>query len=372
MKTKWKIFWLFLILFAIFILFLFFLSQLNSDGNNKITLFDKENNIFSKKESIESKSQVKTEVLNEDIQIIFCPGNRCFEVYKNTINLAQNEIVCAFYEFDFLNLSNVLKEKSNNGIKVSIITDNEYLKEIGITNLNNTNIEIFSDIDRGTRYDNYMHHKFCVIDSKILILGSANPTNNDFLKNNNNILKINSKYLAENYRAEFYEMKSSSFGYNKHSTLMYNNLTLKFENKSYLVSSYMCPQDACETRVLEILNKSNSSIEFAAFSFTNDNIENMLALKSNEGVEVRGVVEKRSWNIQGSNVSELAKKFFLINDTNKNTMHHKFFIVDDKWVITGSMNPTSAGVNYNDENILIIESVEIASIYGEEFEKLIE
>jgi len=213
MKTKWKIFWLFLILFAIFILFLFFLSQLNSDGNNKITLFDKENNIFSKKESIESKSQVKTEVLNEDIQIIFCPGNRCFEVYKNTINLAQNEIVCAFYEFDFLNLSNVLKEKSNNGIKVSIITDNEYLKEIGITNLNNTNIEIFSDIDRGTRYDNYMHHKFCVIDSKILILGSANPTNNDFLKNNNNILKINSKYLAENYRAEFYEMKSSSFGY---------------------------------------------------------------------------------------------------------------------------------------------------------------
>ena len=367
MKTKWKIFWLFLILFAIFILFLFFLSQLNSNENEQTYLFGKDENIIFKKESIE----VKNEILTNDIKIVFCPGNECFKIYKNAIEMSENEVVCAFYEFDFVNLSNVLKKKSNQGVKVSIITDNDYLDEVGITNLKNTNIEIFSDIDRGTRYDNYMHDKFCVIDSKILITGSANPTNNDFLKNNNNILRIDSEYLAENYRNEFMEMKSSNFGYNKHSTLKYNNLTLSFENKSYLISSYMCPQDACEKRVLEILNKSNSSIDFAAFSFTNEQIENILVLKSKQGVEVRGVVEKRSWNIDGSNASALSKEFFLINDTNKNTMHHKFFVVDNRWVITGSMNPTSAGVNYNDENILIIDSVEIAKLYGEEFEKLI-
>ena len=263
------------------------------------------------------------------------------------------------------------ENKSEEGVKVSIITDNDYIEEIGITNLKISNVDIFSDLDRGTRYDNYMHHKFCVVDSKILILGSANPTNNDFLKNNNNILKINSEYLSKNYENEFFEMRSSSFGVNKHSTLKYNNLTLNFENESYLISSYMCPQDNCEREVIEILNKSTKSIDMAAFSFTNDAIENMLAEKSKSSVKVRVVVEKRSWNIQGSNANNLSKEFFLINDTNKYTMHHKFFIVDNRWVITGSMNPTSAGVNYNDENILIIESEDIAKIYSEEFEKLI-
>lgn len=367
MKIKWKIFWLFLILFLLFILFLFFLSSLNSDKIES----NKQNTIINNFLSKEDKFEIKEELLKNDIKIVFCPTEDCFKIYEETINLAQDEIVCAFYEFDFLNLSNVLKEKSNQGIKVSIITDSDYFKEVGITNLKNTNVDIFSDIDRGTRYDNYMHHKFCVVDSKFLVIGSANPTENDFLKNNNNVIRVDSKYLAQNYKAEFYEMRRGSFGYNKHSTLMYNNLTLEFENKSYIISSYMCPQDNCEEEVLKILNNSQKTIDFAAFSFTNDNIENILALKSKEGVKVRGVVERRSWSIQGSNASELVKEFFLINDTNKNIMHHKFFIVDEKWVITGSMNPTSAGVNYNDENILIIESEKIASIYSEEFEKLI-
>jgi len=378
MKTKWKIFWLLLILMLIFILFLFFLSSLNSSNldssykNIIMKTFDSKNNqIIENKIEVAKLNNNLNETLSKDLKVVFCPGKDCFNIYNETLNDAKEEIVCAFYEFDFNNLSNVLKEKSKMGVNVSIITDNDYLNESGIINLKKTKVDIFSDIDRGTRYDNYMHDKFCVIDNKILITGSANPTNNDYLKNNNNIIKIDSKYLAENYRNEFFEMRSGSFGNNKHSTLTYNNITLKYENKSYLISSYMCPQDNCEQRVLEILNKSKKSIDMAAFSFTNENIENMLMEKSKLGVKVRGVVEKRNWNTQGSNTNNLSKQFFLINDTNKYTMHHKFFIVDNNWVITGSMNPTGAGVNYNDENILIIESADIAKLYQIEFEKLI-
>lgn len=373
MKTKWKMFWFFLILFVIFICFLLFLSKLNSANFNSDILSSGNKFVNKNKSNFDSKkiSLNQNEMLNNDIKVVFCPEKECFEMYNETLSLANSEIVCAFYEFDFLNLSNALKEKSKDGVNVSIITDNDYLKEVGITNLKGSSVDIFSDIDRGTRYDNYMHDKFCVIDNKILITGSANPTNNDFLKNNNNILRFDSVYLAQNYRNEFFEMRSASFGYNKHSTLKYNNISLNFENKSYLVSSYMCPQDNCEQKVLETLNKSKESIDMAAFSFTNENIENMLVEKSKKGVKVRGVVEKRNWNTQGSNTNNLSKQFFLINDTNKYTMHDKFFVVDERWVITGSMNPTSAGVNYNDENILIIESEDIARVYTSEFEKLI-
>jgi phosphatidylserine/phosphatidylglycerophosphate/cardiolipin synthase-like enzyme len=35
-------------------------------------------------------------------------------------------------------------------------------------------------------------------------------------------------------------------------------------------------------------------------------------------------------------------------------MHHKFFVVDELYLITGSMNPSASGTNGNDENLIII------------------
>jgi phosphatidylserine/phosphatidylglycerophosphate/cardiolipin synthase-like enzyme len=50
-------------------------------------------------------------------------------------------------------------------------------------------------------------------------------------------------------------------------------------------------------------------------------------------------------------------------------MHHKTSIIDEKTVITGSMNPTACGNERNDENMLVIEDEGIAGLYLEEFEK---
>ena len=46
------------------------------------------------------------------------------------------------------------------------------------------------------------------------------------------------------------------------------------------------------------------------------------------------------------------------------------FIIDDKIVITGSMNPSKNGNEKNDENILIIHNPEIGALYREEFERI--
>ena len=52
-------------------------------------------------------------------------------------------------------------------------------------------------------------------------------------------------------------------------------------------------------------------------------------------------------------------------------MHHKVFVIDKNVVITGSMNPTSAGNTKNDENIIIIDDDKVALKFSEEFERLI-
>ena len=48
----------------------------------------------------------------------------------------------------------------------------------------------------------------------------------------------------------------------------------------------------------------------------------------------------------------------------------KVFIIDNRTVITGSMNPTGSGDYKNDENILITRDKEVAEKYVGEFFRL--
>ncbi len=57
-------------------------------------------------------------------------------------------------------------------------------------------------------------------------------------------------------------------------------------------------------------------------------------------------------------------------DSNPYNMHHKTFIVDGEIVITGSYNPTGAGSDKNDENVVVIYDKKLAGKYLEEFWKV--
>ncbi len=311
------------------------------------------------------------ENLTSSLEIAFCPSSKCQEIIIESFSDAKYEILCAFYELDNINLTKKLKEKSQEGIHVSIVIDDRYLNEEALEIIKNTNVKLHSDIKRNTRYNNYMHSKFCVIDEKTTITGSANPTTNGFYKNNNNILKIESSYISQNYKQEFLQLENNIFGQNKKDTLSYNNITLNYNNESYFISTFMCPQNNCDEIIITHLNSAQKSIKFAVFAITHDTISQTLIEKSKNNVNVTGVIEKRNINLQGSDVIEMQKYFNLYNDTNKNNMHHKFFIIDEKTIITGSMNPSNSGSLYNDENIIIIENKKLAQEFVKEFESLI-
>ena len=53
-------------------------------------------------------------------------------------------------------------------------------------------------------------------------------------------------------------------------------------------------------------------------------------------------------------------------------MHHKVFIIDNSTVITGSFNPSKNGDERNDENMLVIKDREIAALFLDEFERVID
>ena len=206
-----------------------------------------------------------------------------------------------------------------------------------------------------------MHNKFCVFDSSVVFTGSMNPTGNDNYRNNNNIVVIKSKALAANYLDEFMELKNGIYGKGskvKNPVIYIGNI--KVEN-------YFCPEDSCKLHAINALKVANRSIYFMDFSFTDEDIGNLLWNKDYLGLDVKGIFEVKQ-------VSEFSRyedlKKFAILDTNKYTMHHKVFIIDNETVVTGSYNPTENANENNDENMLIIHDKAVAAKYVVEFNKL--
>jgi phosphatidylserine/phosphatidylglycerophosphate/cardiolipin synthase-like enzyme len=86
---------------------------------------------------------------------------------------------------------------------------------------------------------------------------------------------------------------------------------------------------------------------------------------------VKGITEKLNAGGRYSQFSRL-KDFGLEvrTDTSPALLHHKVFIIDNETVITGSYNPTQAGDEENDENMLIIHDRNLARLFLEEYQRV--
>ena len=285
-------------------------------------------------------------------KVFFCPEQDCEGELFKVINSAKESIHCAFYDLDLERVVNVLDEKSKTrDIKLVVDDANfHHVKHLKFAK---------KDLSYGL-----MHNKFCIIDDKIVLTGSFNPTENGAYKNNNNLIIIESFYLSKNYEDEFNELWNSEF--RKGNKVIYPEFYLN--NKK--IRNYFCPEDNCAYHVVEEIKKAKNSIYFMTFSFTNSRIATAIILKHYQGLDIKGVFEARQvskyskFNLleyQGINVKK---------DINKANMHHKVFIIDNQTVITGSFNPTEGADKRNDENILIIYDKNIAQSFIKEFKNL--
>ena len=284
------------------------------------------------------------------IEVHFCPQEDCEMILSDFLEKAQESIHCAFFELDLPKVQQTIIEKSSL-LDVKIITDYDYLYEFN---------KSFVHFDSW----GLMHNKFCIVDGGIISTGSMNPTVNDATKNNNNLLFIESKMLSQNYEDEFQEMWDGTF---KKGGQVRNP---KIKLGEIKIKNYFCPEDHCTERIKTELSKTEKSIEFMAFSFTSNEIANILLLNKIENITIRGVMEARQVTKDSVFQQLEYQGIDLKKDSNPQNMHHKVFIIDNKTVITGSMNPTNGGDERNDENLLIIENEDIATTFLAEFARI--
>lgn len=283
-----------------------------------------------------------------------------------SMDTAQKTLDVVVYEFNWEPLAEAMIRAADRGVKVRLVTDTDTLndeegKQI-VAQLKKAGIPVVDD-----QRSAIMHDKFVIVDGSVLWTGSMNFTINDGYKNNNSFMEIRSTRLAENYAAKFEQMFTrKEFG----ETLVAPNETVTISGTQ--LENYFSPDAGVAAAILEELQAAKKSIYFMAFTFTREDMANVLVDKAQAGLTIQGVFETRqvsagadqAWNrLTQANLD-------VRQDGNPRTMHHKVFIIDGETVVMGSYNFTKAAEESNDENILIIHNADIAAAYFVEWQKV--
>ena len=132
-----------------------------------------------------------------------------------------------------------------------------------------------------------------------------------------------------------------------------------------------CPSPACVSLTLSALNQAHSRIDVAMYSFTHPQLAQALIDAHARGVQVRVLVESQQAAGTYSEHQTLLDAGIPVRlDSNPSYMHHKFAVIDDAFVLTGSMNWSRNGVGENNENALLLHSSSLNAEFEKAFEHL--
>jgi len=129
-------------------------------------------------------------------------------------------------------------------------------------------------------------------------------------------------------------------------------------------------------KLIDHINNAQNSIHIAAFEFNLTPVAEALIAAQERGVEVQWVTDDEH-GIEADE-EEGHGQFALLeragievkDDQRSALMHNKFWIFDDQTVWTGSTNITANGNFRNNNNVIVLDSPQVAAIYEREFTEM--
>ncbi|OUL28079.1 phospholipase D-like domain-containing protein [Nostoc sp. 106C] len=380
-------------------------------------------------------------------------GNNLEQQIVNAISQAKSTVDVAVQELRLPQVAQALADRKNAGVKVRLILENNYSRpwsnltsdevnklekreherynefrkfvdlnqdnklsseEINqrdaLAIVQNAKVPWIDDRADGSAGSSLMHHKFVIVDHRIVIVTSANFTLSDTfgdfsnpssLGNANNFLQIDSPELASLFTEEFNIMwgdgpggkPDSLFGLKKPArlpktiSLGKTKITVQFSP----TSPTQPWSQSTNGLIANTLESATNSVDMALFVFSDQLLANILDNQHQKGVNIRALIEPefayRSYSealdMMGFALADKCK-YEVDNRPWHNPitsvgvptlpkgdlLHHKFAVIDGKTVITGSHNWSEAANNGNDETLIVIESPTVAAHYIREFARL--
>ncbi len=280
------------------------------------------------------------------------------------IDTAKLSVDVAVYSLSLNSVRDALLNAHDRGVRVRMVMESDNLDRSDPQKLIEAGIPILGD-----RREGLMHNKFVVIDNSEVWTGSTNFTDSGAYDDNNNMIRIRSVKLAENFTKEFEEMFiDDKFGDNTVPETPNPRVTID----GTPIDTYFSPDDGVQASFVELVENAQESIYFMAFSFTADSIGEAVRARAEEGVTVAGVMDTEQVNSNAGTEFDPFSQAGLdvYRDGNAGQMHHKVMIIDESIVIFGSYNFTASAETRNDETLLVIYNEDIAAKFIAEFQRV--
>lgn len=344
---------------------------------------NKEKYILKTITEFSNKSEYRESLVKDDITFLLSdytekiqPDKKCEHIFckqmVSLINSTQDTLDMAIYGWaDIPEISKALKNAQTRGVKIRVVYDKHFGREYYpqtqdfINSLQNTRSDEIAGNSKLTAM--LMHNKFIIFDNRTVFTGSMNFSTTGLSGfNANNVVIVTSPEIANLYTNEFEQMYSGKF----HTLKISNSGDRVVLVNDTKISVYFSPQDkVIHNQILPLINNAEKYIYIPAFVITHYELSNALIAAKNRNINVKIITDATSSGMTHNKISELRKAGIpLKTESFAGKMHTKSIIIDDKVVITGSMNFSNSGENKNDENCLIIEDKEIAKFYRGYFE----
>lgn len=382
------------------------------------------------------------------------PGDNLEQLILETIVNAKIRVDVAVQELRMPEIARALADRHRSGVKVRIILENSYSRpwsdyteaeiaqmsgqegdrardgrrridtngdgrlspdeirqQDALVILREAGVPVLDDTADGSKGSGLMHHKFVIADHRRVIVTSANFTGSDLhgdldkpasRGNANNLLRIDSPQLATLFGREFDLMwgdgvggkADSRFGVQKPSrgvqtVLLGNNrISVQFSP----TSSQIPWQQSVNGTIARTLGRASQSVDLALFVFSEQGIADTLAMRHQQGIPVRVLIDPsfvyRDYS-EGLDLLgvALANRHCQYETGNRpwqqpietvgvpllppgDKLHHKFATIDTRVTITGSHNWSAAANTQNDETLMVVENPIVAAHFQREFDRL--
>jgi phosphatidylserine/phosphatidylglycerophosphate/cardiolipin synthase-like enzyme len=280
------------------------------------------------------------------------------------MDAARLSIDVAAYSITLNSFRNALIRAHDRGVTVRVVMESTNMDSSDVQRLQESGIPVIGD-----NRDGLMHDKFMVIDQSEVWMGSMNFTDAGTYDDNNNLMRIRSAKMAEDYTKEFEEMfLDNKFGEDTVPATPYPMVTIDGTR----IDVFFSPDDGVLEALVPLLESAQESIYFLAYSFTSNQLGDIFREKAAAGLTIEGVMdEEQVHSNQGTEFDPFRQaKIDVRLDGNEGLMHHKVFIVDQKIVAFGSYNFSQSAEQRNDENLIIVYNPAIAEQFIREFQRV--
>jgi phosphatidylserine/phosphatidylglycerophosphate/cardiolipin synthase-like enzyme len=269
----------------------------------------------------------------------------------------------------------IIRARRDRGVLVKVILEQSYVRERASRKRPwnqggwfEKNREILSallrsDIDVKLDFNvDTFHQKFMTRDGNAVLTGSANFTSTGTRANLNNVIIINDKKVTDIYEKEFRRMQQGQFDTVDTST---DDMPPDVIVSSIPIRVRFSPHQNPEAEIVQLINSAKERIDFSIYTFSESSgIDEALIGAKNAGINVKGAFDQSQGEHSWAAIPQLMAagiELYAIHKNGVRKLHHQILVIDRQVTITGSFNFTGPANNQNNENIIVLGSLDNAS-----------